>query len=424
MKKIFKSLLTRYIVLILMAMGFIQIIMVIYMFSINFEKMMTKAETLDDIEAKWTSTVHKLAPENIQTVVEDWHTTYPDAGIIYVNGQGELQQTWYIKDTTAIPAKWDMATTTRFIQMYYNHPTFTVVRFIGDDEEKGLLILQVDRATFSAVKMESNFLYIASGALLLFLALSLFFFIRILKRLVHLEEAMTIREVDGLPIHTKVTKRDEIGAVEIAFNNMVDELREAKQREEREEQLRRELVANLSHDLKTPLTKMRAQLQYMPKEQTASINYLIDTMSELIENLMAYSLLTADKMQYHPVTLRVDRLVTESMASWYPVFEEQDFEVDLQTMPVVWLVDKIWLQRILDNLLQNVLRHASSGKYVSVTVTKQAIIIRDKGQGFEQQSHTRGAGIGLSIVQIMSDKMDVQLLVDSTQTGTTITLTQ
>ena len=100
----------------------------------------------------------------------------------------------------------------------------------------------------------------------LFIFVSFLFFRSIRKRLLHLQDAMEIRDVDGLPIEIAVKKKDEIGQLEKTFNQMVCELRESKQREQQEEQLRRELIANLSHDLRTPLTKVRAQTYSIAKE--------------------------------------------------------------------------------------------------------------------------------------------------------------
>ncbi|RJS60228.1 HAMP domain-containing sensor histidine kinase [Bacillus sp. PK3_68] len=422
MKKVWHSLLTKYIVLILIALGFLQLVVILYMVGINFERLVSKVPTIEEIEERWTEDVYEATTDDVDGIVQDWHTQYSQASFFYVNSNGKLVKKWYIHAASKIPEHWDTVTTTRFIQSHYGSPTFTVIRFVGNKDANGFLVLQIERDTLEPAKMESGFLYIAFLLMFAFLGISLLFFMRILKRLVNLEEAMTIREMDGLPIRTEVKKKDEIGAVEQAFNNMVDELREAKKRELEEEQLRRELIANLSHDLKTPLTKMRAQLQNVSADQAQHLDHSISMMSHLIENLMSYSLLTANKMRYHAKDARIDRLVNQSIASWYPLFEEQGFEVELEVEELSWHIDKLWLERILDNLLQNVLRHANEGKFIRVVVQNNQIMVRDKGQGFVDHAHTKGAGIGLSIVELMAEKMNLSLVIDNTAYGTTVQL--
>lgn len=88
------------------------------------------------------------------------------------------------------------------------------------------------------------------------------------------------------------------------------------------------------------------------------------------------------------------------------------------------MVDPIWLGRVVDNLLQNVLRHAKSGGYVCVrtesTDRYDAIVISDRGKGMKNESHEAGAGIGLSIVDMMVKGMKLDWDIESSEYGTTI----
>src|SRR5699024_9303136 len=154
-------------------------------------------------------------------------------------------------------------------------------------------------------------------------------------------------------------------------------LRKSKQREQEEERLRKELIANLSHDLRTPLTKLRAQSYSISKmDQGAEWNKAIQQlevsikdMDRLIENLMSYTLLTASKYQIKRKEIDIVRYVREHLATWYPVFEKEGFEINIDLQPLdssYWEVDPVWISRIIDNVLQNILRHTKEGKYVEV----------------------------------------------------------
>ncbi|MFT0799927.1 ATP-binding protein [Bacillus swezeyi] len=80
------------------------------------------------------------------------------------------------------------------------------------------------------------------------------------------------------------------------------------------------------------------------------------------------------------------------------------------------------LKRILDNLFQNILRHAYSGKYVSVKTKmsggRPVLQIKDRGPGFDAVSGKKGAGIGLSIIEMMLKQMDLHSKINSDSDGT------
>jgi signal transduction histidine kinase len=75
-------------------------------------------------------------------------------------------------------------------------------------------------------------------------------------------------------------------------------------------------------------------------------------------------------------------------------------------------------------LFQNIIRHAKSGQYIGVysETTEQfdAIVITDRGKGMKNESDEKGAGIGLSIVDLMIKNMQLNWEVETNQSGTTI----
>ncbi|NGP43860.1 ATP-binding protein [Bacillaceae bacterium SIJ1] len=89
-------------------------------------------------------------------------------------------------------------------------------------------------------------------------------------------------------------------------------------------------------------------------------------------------------------------------------------------------MDQQWLQRIVDNLFQNVLRHAHEGKYVGVQSERVAgglmVNITDHGPGLKALSKASGAHVGLSIVRVMAEKMDIRFSITSDEHGTKATL--
>lgn len=271
-----------------------------------------------------------------------------------------------------------------------------------------------------------------------FVVISWVFFMRLRKRLANLQAVMSFsadHHSFPKPIAIQNDRMDEIDQLGRSFNWMIQQLEDSRKREYEEELLRRRLIANLSHDLRTPLTVLRGHVTRLNKEamsaegqnSLAEINHTITRVGELMDDLFSYTLLTSGKHPFRPASTDIGRLVRSSVAAWYPLFEEKDFqlEVDLPSEETFyWEVDLAWMTRVLDNLFQNILRHAAEGKYASIVVDvkKQAIIIADRGPGMNNFSYERGAGIGLSIATYMLEQMKLKAEFTSDENGTRITI--
>lgn len=443
--KFFRSLLAKYMLIIFLAISIVQLsyfAIAAFMFGIGKTDISSEVLRESEVEEKWhaeAKSIKNITEETITQHFEDWQKQYPKASMFWVSEDGTLLTKVNVEEQ--IPSKWTPAYTTKFIKERYGGDPFTVIAFLGDDESNGFIVFEMPKELFNPPLINvyeqygAIILFGVIAIILFFIVVSFLFFRGIRKRLLHLQEAMEIRDVDGLPIETKVKKKDEIGQLEQSFNRMVCELRESKNREQQEEQLRRELIANLSHDLRTPLTKIRAQSYSLSKEELSeegqqaikAMEISIVNIDALIENLMSYTLLMASKYKFEQKEINVIRFVREQMTTWYPVFEKEGFEIDIEVHPFEkneWQVDPIWLGRIFDNLFQNVLRHANSGKYIGVetesTEHYDAFIIKDRGNGMKNESDAKGAGIGLSIVDIMVEGMDLDWDIESSESGTKI----
>jgi len=272
------------------------------------------------------------------------------------------------------------------------------------------------------------------------ISISWIFFYRLRRRLIRLQEAMAVpADGDGLPRPTSArpARLDEIGQLEASFNRMVRQLEDSRRRELEEESLRRRLIANLSHDLRTPLTVIRGHASRLSKESLSlegrdslgAIDHMITRVGELMDDLLAYTLLTSGKYPYHPVPTDIVRFARASIASWYPAFEQAGFriEVDLPMQTTFsWEVDPQWMTRVLDNLFQNILRHAGTGQYVGIAVNAELerLTIADRGPGMDEPSADRGAGIGLAITTHMLKEMKLQADFVSDENGTSVTIRQ
>ncbi|WP_159883586.1 sensor histidine kinase [Paenibacillus puerhi] len=391
------------------------------------------------LEAMWHREAAKLggaSPETITRELAVLQERYPEAGMLYVDAAGATRV--QLPVTNEYPEVWTSSYSIRFMKERINGDPFTVVAFLGEAQEEGFLIFELPREYLKpqgGLLWESHGTFVMTGMLLIiaaFLSISFLFFNQIRRRLVRMQKAMTEAADHGLPGPITVQNEDEIGRLEATFNDMVRKLEDSRTREAGEEALRRDLIAKLSHDLRTPLTTIRGhayslrgeKLSDRGIESTRLIESKIDHLSRLIDNLFSYSLLAAGKYPYQPRSVEMVRTVRTLFASWYPVFEQAGFTMDLDVddKSVYWQVDPAWLERVLDNYLQNVLRHASSGRYIGLHVTSEhggAIIITDHGPGMTGESPEKGAGLGLSIISLMLKEMRLKSSISS-KTGETI----
>ncbi|MEK5641547.1 hypothetical protein BK138_10490 [Paenibacillus rhizosphaerae] len=90
----------------------------------------------------------------------------------------------------------------------------------------------------------------------------------------------------------------------------------------------------------------------------------------------------------------------------------------------MWRIDPFCFRIIVDNLFQNVIRHAKVGRYIGIFCREQdgemVVGIRDRGPGMAYRSDAKGAEIGLSIVSLMIRDKNLKYKIDSGNNGTTI----
>ncbi|WP_339277927.1 HAMP domain-containing sensor histidine kinase [Paenibacillus sp. FSL W8-0426] len=271
-----------------------------------------------------------------------------------------------------------------------------------------------------------------------FVILSWVFFMKLQKRLARLQEVMSSSAKNNSfpkPLSVQADRMDEIDQLGSSFNWMIQQLEDSRKREYEEELLRHRLIANLSHDLRTPLTILRGHVTRLNQESMSlegqnsliEINHTITRVGDLMDDLLTYTLLTSGKHPFGPVSTDIGRLVRASVAAWYPVFEEKEIQLDVD-LPAdetfYWETDPSWMTRVLDNLFQNVIRHAAEGKYVNIAVDveKERIIIADRGPGMDHSSYGRGAGIGLSTSNYMLEKMKLKADFTSNENGTSVAI--
>ncbi|MEH7238803.1 sensor histidine kinase [Bacillus sp. JJ1562] len=442
---IIQSLMTRYLILILFALVLIPLIPAIYYSPLLFNKELYNPEEIEEIWKREAAELDGHEEEVIHHRLQSIKKKYPKAEVFWINGRGESR--FIGNQSSAIPENWTFIDSLVFMEESKFHvdtflqnkdpqKIYTITALIGNDPRQGVMVFQVPitDTNLGSISLYEDFPFLIffisiSGA---FLLISWFFFFNIRKRLVKLQMAMTETGNEGIPDEVVIRKVDEIGRLEGSFNEMINQLKSSRERENEEENLRKQLIANISHDLRTPLTVMRQHVYSVKKYRASSaeieslqiVENKLDDMDKMINNLLSYNLLSAGK---HPIDMRDTDILDEVrkvIAEWYPIFEQLSFEIDidLPEKSLIWKVDPIWFKSILDNLIQNVIRHARSGHYIGMQTVEQHgatfIVVKDKGAGLDKESEDKGAGIGLSIVSLMVKEMNLEWETSTSTEGT------
>lgn len=443
-----RSLLFQYLTIVLLALVLLPFLLPVAGIILNLPNLLsldrketTPYDSRETLMTNWHDEAAKLTgadPSAIDARLRLLKQQLPEAAMFWVTGSGETRLA--LPEQPQLPRQWSVGDSIAFMKQSYAADPYTVVAFIGQSQEQGFMVLQVPvRLMGAAVVPEymsqvliAVFVVVLSG----FLFTSWSFFYRIRKRLLHLGTAMAKLDEQGIPYPVEVAKGDEIGQLELAFNRMTGELTRGRERERQEERLRKQLIANLSHDLRTPLTIIRshayslrqAALSEQAQASIALIEAKSDDLHRLIEDLLSYTLLSAGKYPLEWEDTDVVRLLRSAAASWYPIFEAEGFKVDVELPEhaVYWRVDPRLLTRIIDNLLQNIVRHAKAGQYVGFFFLLEekgtALMLEDHGPGLTAASDQKGAGIGLEIVALMAKELGIRYELDSAPGCTRFTI--
>jgi signal transduction histidine kinase len=185
----------------------------------------------------------------------------------------------------------------------------------------------------------------------------------------------------------------------------------------------RAVLADVSHQLRTPLAALRLRLDFLAAEaaetdpdMAAELNGAQDELirlSRLVDGLLAVA--RAENVQPQPIAIDVAEVAEERVAAWLPVAEDRGIFLSTTYIgPVQGWLSEGHLEQVLDNLIDNALEALSAGDRIEVTTSYTEsgvrVTVRDSGPGMTPEMRERaflrftsnspgGTGIGLAIVQ-------------------------
>ena len=197
----------------------------------------------------------------------------------------------------------------------------------------------------------------------------------------------------------------------------------------RREKRFRELIANISHDLRTPLTAIKGYQQLMEKGELndnqrkkllIAQKHTLE-LGQLIEHFFEYSYLINSEPELNIERINLTNLLTECLAASVFTLEENNLSVHLEETPSIFvLADKEMVMRIIQNLIRNCVQHSNGDIEVRLLAMENAVItfrnpVKSTSEidvewifdrfytGDKARSNT--TGLGLSIVRLLAQQM-------------------
>lgn len=152
--------------------------------------------------------------------------------------------------------------------------------------------------------------------------------------------------------------------------------RKSLEKVSRSDQLKVDLITNVSHDLKTPLTSMVGYIELMKKEElNDTVRDYVEVISdkaqklkEMIESLFSLAKASSGNVELHRETLELNRLIDQIFADMEDRIKASDlqFVIKLTDADTTMVTDNMYLYRICQNLIENTLKYSAEGTRVFV----------------------------------------------------------
>jgi two-component system sensor histidine kinase MprB len=234
-----------------------------------------------------------------------------------------------------------------------------------------------------------------------------------------------IGETDDLSMRLRVHADDEVGQLATRFNAMLDRLQRSRSALDDSVRAQRQLVADASHELRTPVTSLRTNIEILlqtpdldPAERAEMLTDVVEQseeLSALVNDLI--ELARGDQPGPEADDLRLDRIVSACVDR----ARRHAPSITFQTMLAPAQIDGVpeRLERAVNNLLDNAARHSPPAGVVEVTAGPEGVTVRDHGTGVDEDdlpylfdrffrgSNSRGSqgsGLGLAIVRQVTEQ--------------------
>ena len=237
--------------------------------------------------------------------------------------------------------------------------------------------------------------------------------------------AEQIGETDDLSHRLRIHADDEVGQLAMRFNHMLERLEASRAELDDSVRAQRQLVADASHELRTPVTSLRTNIEVLLAGAELGDEDRRRLLTDVVEQSEELSALVGDLIELARGDLpiesaedtRLDRIVDDSVARARRNSPSIRFETELSPVVVEGVPER--LGRAINNLLDNAARHSPRDGTVDVIVDSGGVRVRDHGPGIDEEDlpyvfdrffrgansrGKQGSGLGLAIVRQVAEQ--------------------
>lgn len=284
--------------------------------------------------------------------------------------------------------------------------------YINEDGQTITVILeqQLDRSIFLLFQQNARFYaalkILVSAAIILICMLSFIHAIYkpLQENLTVIGDSIAKTPHDHSHVDPSQLTLQETQALLLSYNTMLDKLEQMKAENDKLEAQGHRLIANLSHDFKSPMTSLKGyaelleQEQLPPEEEKLYISHIHSNISTL--NSMVELLSEQVKYQYNDYPLQLEHrdmndFLREVCANYYTIFEKQGFVMEIQIAEEAFYLDfdGLNMRRVYANLLENILSHNTAPIQVQICTQLlpacYQVQIKDNGVGIAAEEQDK-----------------------------------
>lgn len=280
---------------------------------------------------------------------------------------------------------------------------------------------------------------------------------RTMRYMAEISQAMQNISEGDLNTAVEIIGDDEFSQMAESLNKLAENIRELMDKEREAERSKNELITNIAHDLRTPLTSIIGYLELLsnsrqtvtePEIQKKYIDIAYTKakrLEKLIEDLFGFTKMTYGKVSMKVGQVDIIKLLSQLLEEFYPSFADNNLTYELTSDVPAQMIcaDANLLARLFDNLINNAIKYGAEGKRIQVNVcggeelatisitnygrvipTEELPMIFNKFYRVEhsRSTSTGGTGLGLAIAKNVVDMHGGSIQVTSDLNGTVFTV--
>jgi len=286
--------------------------------------------------------------------------------------------------------------------------------------------------------------------LIFLIVIFIMLFVSFFKKLNHI--CKVLDEVSGGNLNQRIRLQNNIkflSTLSIKVNSVIEEFQKVYEKNKRNEESRKRMISNMSHDLRTPLTSMLGYMELILDDNTTDVkelskreeylkivydkgNYLYN----LIEEFFELSKLDSNDINLEIKEINVSEIIRQNIVGFFYEIKKLNIQpkINLPEDDVYALGDERALNRILTNLINNSIKHGLQGTIIGISLINQkdkiSVEVYDNGAGIPENEinyifdrlytveksrriNTRSSGIGLAIVKRLVKALNGTISVSS-----------